>query len=65
MPWPLFSAKPPKPKPTKYLIHDKPIKRVFVVDKDYATTGEREGWLTYSGYYELNGVMHFTFDYRG
>jgi hypothetical protein len=55
-----FTSKPSKPLPIKYLIHDI---QVFEVDKEYATMGESEGWLKYSGYYELNGVMHFTYDF--
>lgn len=56
----LFKSKPSNPIPTKYLIHDI---QVFETDREYAQMGEREGWLKYSGCYELNGVMHFTFDF--
>lgn len=62
MVWRVFRARPTKSLPTKYLIHDK---QTFVMDKDYCDMGEREGWLKYSGYYELNGVMHFTYTFHG
>lgn len=58
--WRVFTNKPAPTLPTKYLIHDI---QVFEVDKEYALQGENEGWLKYSGYYELNEVMHFTYDF--
>lgn len=62
MVWRVFNKRPPHPLPTKYLIHDV---QVFEMNKEYAELGESEGWLRYTGYYELNGVMHFTYDFIG
>lgn len=57
----LFNAKHPPEYPSKYLIHDI---QVFESTKEYALQGESEGWLIYSGYYELNGIMHYTYDWN-
>ena len=61
MVWRLFIGKQPPPFPSKYLIHDI---QVFEVEKEYALQGESEGWLTYTGYYQLNDVMYYTYDWN-
>ena len=54
-----FTAKPPPQKKAKSVIHENG--GTFVLDPSYAQLGEKEGWLTYTGYYTLNGQLYLTY----
>lgn len=62
MNWNPFLSRSPPDKPVKYVILDG---QYFECDKNYAMEGANAGWLIFTGYYELNGVIHFTYQFLG
>lgn len=57
--WGLFNSKPPKPQIPKRVILDNG--ETFDIDDDYAALGEAEGWLIFTGYHRIGGVLYFTY----
>lgn len=58
----LFRSRDAPECPSVWIIRDI---QEFEMGKEYTEIGEAEGWLSYDGYQEINGVMHYYFRFLG